>query len=587
MIRIFNKVLSIRRMTRLIPLLMLVLIIINISSILIIVLNYRIMNIEDDKTSAYFRKFNNYILSVSNSGSIPDTGIIEQFESTEKLFLQLRASVKHGVLLEEPLYGTLIEKESYLSLLREHARIVRSNASEMINSSYKLMGIMLAISVAAGIFMFAIIFTARKAISIYGTELEQGLQYIEKILTFEAVPDYVKISSRIKEVDELGTAISSLSEDISYNRKLIDTAFHGNLDMIMNEIYKSIRTRMPCDRIALAFLDSEENVIAETAVTSYNSRKLRSGFMEPMKNTSLNILALTGEGRIINDLRAYASNNKISESTGLLLEEGVISSITVPMMFDGKCLGFFFASSKEQDAYTEKSLHYVSRVINLMKQKFYIEYLLQEVIAETSNSFVGLMEEKDNETSDHILRMAHYSHITARIYHEIIEPLHPRFMREILWFSPLHDIGKVGIPDSILLKEGPLTPEQKIRMEGHVTSGVRVIEKMNARLQKLVSAPLMQTAVDIISGHHEKFNGEGYPEGLSGTAIPLAGRIAAVADVFDALTSRRPYKEAYTVEEALDIMENEMSGSFDPDVIKAFKTGMPEISRIYNRYKEI
>ena len=147
---------------------------------------------------------------------------------------------------------------------------------------------------------------------------------------------------------------------------------------------------------------------------------------------------------------------------------------------------------------------------------------MQEVISETSNAFVGLMEEKDNETSSHILRMSKYSYIIARAYHEHIEALPPRFMREILWYAPLHDIGKVGTPDSILLKEGPLNEAEMDTMKEHVNIGQRVIKKMNERLIEILSSPLMKTAVEIIAGHHEKYNGDGYPQGLSGDKIPLA-----------------------------------------------------------------
>jgi response regulator RpfG family c-di-GMP phosphodiesterase len=232
-------------------------------------------------------------------------------------------------------------------------------------------------------------------------------------------------------------------------------------------------------------------------------------------------------------------------------------------------------------------MNYAIRELNFLKQKIYIEFLIQEVISETSNAFAGLMEEKDNETSTHILRMSRYSYIIARAYHENIETLSPRFMREILWYAPLHDIGKIGTPDSILLKEGPLTEDEMSIMKEHVNIGKRVIKKMNKRLFEIISAPVMKTAVEIIAGHHEKYNGRGYPLGLSGNNIPLAGRIVSFADVFDALTSKRPYKPAYSIEEAIKIIEGPMRDSFDPLVLKSFKLCLPEITEIYNKYKEV
>ena len=124
-------------------------------------------------------------------------------------------------------------------------------------------------------------------------------------------------------------------------------------------------------------------------------------------------------------------------------------------------------------------------------------------------------------------------------------------------------------------------------MRRHVDSGISVIRKMNEKMQKIVSTPLMQTAVDIIAGHHEKFDGSGYPRGISGEDIPLAGRIVAMADVFDALTSKRPYKEAFSIETALSIIEGDMKNSFDPEVVSAFKLALPEVRRVYSALKEV
>jgi HD-GYP domain-containing protein (c-di-GMP phosphodiesterase class II) len=183
--------------------------------------------------------------------------------------------------------------------------------------------------------------------------------------------------------------------------------------------------------------------------------------------------------------------------------------------------------------------------------------------------------------------MAKYSYIIAREYNLRVEALDPSLMREILWFAPLHDIGKIGIPDNILHKPGPLSPEEREAMEKHVEIGERVISTMTRRLEDTLSHSLMRTAVDIIAGHHEKFNGKGYPRGLRGTDISIAGRIVAVADVFDALTSRRPYKEAYPMDKALAIMERDMEGHFDPQVLGCLFSAMGEISEVYQELKEI
>jgi len=142
----------------------------------------------------------------------------------------------------------------------------------------------------------------------------------------------------------------------------------------------------------------------------------------------------------------------------------------------------------------------------------------------------------------------------------------------ILLASQLHDIGKVGIPDSILLKPGPLTPEERARMQQHVEIGVKILDGGRTRL--------VQLAESIARTHHERWAGGGYPSNLKGREIPVEGRIAALCDVFDALVSRRPYKDAWSLGEAVAEIEKEAGQHFDPEVVEAFRRAMPAIQGI-------
>jgi putative two-component system response regulator len=147
------------------------------------------------------------------------------------------------------------------------------------------------------------------------------------------------------------------------------------------------------------------------------------------------------------------------------------------------------------------------------------------------------------------------------------DSLSHQFVHLIYLTSPLHDIGKVGIPDSVLLKPGRLTPEEFEIMKQHVLIGGRTLE---AALEMHPRAKYLQVARDIAFTHHEKFDGSGYPHGLSGEAIPLCGRIVALSDVYDALTTRRVYKPAYSHEVAREIILDGRGTHFDPDVVDAF-----------------
>jgi putative two-component system response regulator len=182
-------------------------------------------------------------------------------------------------------------------------------------------------------------------------------------------------------------------------------------------------------------------------------------------------------------------------------------------------------------------------------------------------------EYRDEETGNHILRMSHTCALLARAIGWSEEGADL-----ILNASPMHDIGKIGIPDAIMLKPGKLEPHEWEIMKTHAAIGGKLLEGDNSIL--------MHMAREIAFTHHEKWDGSGYPNGLAGEAIPQAGRIAALADVFDALTSVRPYKKAWTVEAAVDLIKANRGKHFDPDLVDVFLQALPGIVEIRDRFAE-
>ena len=182
-------------------------------------------------------------------------------------------------------------------------------------------------------------------------------------------------------------------------------------------------------------------------------------------------------------------------------------------------------------------------------------------------------EYRDEETGNHILRMSHTSALLARAL-----GWEERQCELILHASPMHDIGKIGIPDAILLKPGRFEPEEWEIMKTHTLIGARLLEGDDS--------DLMRMAHEIALSHHEKWDGSGYPHGLAGEAIPEAGRIVALADVFDALTSERPYKEAWPVERALELIREGRGQHFDPRVVDVFLERLDEVLEIRERFSE-
>jgi len=216
----------------------------------------------------------------------------------------------------------------------------------------------------------------------------------------------------------------------------------------------------------------------------------------------------------------------------------------------------------------------------LHNQNHVLERRVRERTEELSQSRLDIVrrlgrasEYRDNETGQHILRMSHASALLARHL-----GWGPAACDLMLNASPMHDVGKIGIPDGILLKPGPLTPSEREVMQTHTRIGADILSGSGT--------DLLEMATDIALAHHEKWDGSGYPRGLAGTAIPEAARIVAITDVFDALTSTRPYKKPWSVADALRFMSDNAGTHFDPHIVAVFLGLIPEVLQIRERYTE-
>lgn len=174
---------------------------------------------------------------------------------------------------------------------------------------------------------------------------------------------------------------------------------------------------------------------------------------------------------------------------------------------------------------------------------------------------------KDSETASHTMRVGAYSEAIARAY-----GLDPDLCSDIKLASPMHDIGKVAIPDAVLLKKGKLTEGEFAEMQKHTIAGCDILKEL--------SSSLLQLAAEIAGSHHERWDGQGYPLRRAGENIPLSGRIVAIADNFDALTTARPYKEAWPIERAVDHIRERAGSQFDPACVAAFIRALPRVLEI-------
>lgn len=197
-----------------------------------------------------------------------------------------------------------------------------------------------------------------------------------------------------------------------------------------------------------------------------------------------------------------------------------------------------------------------------------------------------LAESRDNETGAHLERMREYCRVLARHLANLVKYqkiLNAEFVEAIYAASPLHDIGKVGIPDHILLKAGKLNLAEWEVMKTHAAIGGSTLRAVDAQHPGNM---LIRMGIDIAEGHHEKWDGSGYPNALRGESIPIAARILALADVYDALTSQRCYKKAFPHEEALQIITQGAGSHFDPEVVQAFLEINLEFIRIRQQFKD-
>jgi len=233
-----------------------------------------------------------------------------------------------------------------------------------------------------------------------------------------------------------------------------------------------------------------------------------------------------------------------------------------------------------QDFLKDKNTYLESEVYRRTRE-------VQAIQDVTIFTMASLAETRDNETGNHIRRTQHYVKALAIKLRD-----HPRFagyftdhVTDLLFKSaPLHDIGKVGIPDKILLKPGKLTPEEFEIMKTHTTLGRDAIEQAERQLGTPVE--FLKVAKEIAYSHQEKWDGSGYPEGLAGDAIPVSARLMAVADVYDALISRRVYKPAFTHERAIELITEGRGKHFDPDITDAFLEIREEFRAIAKRFAD-
>lgn len=262
---------------------------------------------------------------------------------------------------------------------------------------------------------------------------------------------------------------------------------------------------------------------------------------------------------------------------------------SVPMYQKHELSGFIFIGTKsEGEMFSEREMSLltpVSRilmesmmVLSLKKQADYVSEMQNQIVF----SFADMIESRDGTTGQHIKRTSTIVSLLAKNLREhniYADKLMPSDYEMIALAAPLHDIGKIKVPDSILSKPGKLTDEEFATIKTHPEEGEKIIKRTMAHIE---DERYLKLAREMALYHHEKWNGKGYPKGLSGDDIPVSARIMAIADVFDALCSKRSYKEAFTVTQAFNTLEESRGSHFEPCLVDAMKMLRPELEKIYS-----
>lgn len=261
-------------------------------------------------------------------------------------------------------------------------------------------------------------------------------------------------------------------------------------------------------------------------------------------------------------------------------------TIILPIRIHEAYLGYAKFETKSSFSVTDKI--FLETLEPTLSFVLYKNLLFRDLLAIVTDGLADLAESRDPETRLHLTRMSTYSQLIAkqmRHSEKFKNIIDDEFLLNIKLTAPMHDIGKISVPDNVLLKPGRLTDEEFDIMKTHAYNGSVVLRKIHDRFERY-NLKYFDMAAEIALCHQEKFNGSGYPNGVSGQDIPLSARISALADVFDALTSKRPYKDAFSLEKSYAIIKDSVGSHFDPEVVDAFFETIDSIESTYEKYKE-
>ncbi|MCA0444592.1 MAG: HD domain-containing protein [Bacteroidetes bacterium] len=368
-----------------------------------------------------------------------------------------------------------------------------------------------------------------------------------------------------------------------HNDNLDGLNHNGTLNAHLEVIHGCVKQKFPfIGRIAVASYDKKTGML-KTFIAS-NSRKVELVRYEAELESasSLQDILKMGRPRVVNDLSIF--DQGLKNHTQVIKKDGFSASYTLPMYQNGNFLGFIFFNSDQVNCFSEDVLFILDIHAHLISSHVAHELSVINTLLGALKTANRMVHSRDPETAGHTERMASFSRLIAQYLASNGKyQFNDEFIEHLFLFAPMHDIGKIGIPDDILLKPGKLTPEETLIMQSHTTKGRELVNDMIENFG-LDAFQYIDVLRNIAACHHEVLDGSGYPSHLKGKEIPIEARIIAVADIFDALTSARPYKLPWTNEDAFELLKKLSKDKLDKDCVDALFENIDRVVKIQKSF---
>ncbi len=357
-----------------------------------------------------------------------------------------------------------------------------------------------------------------------------------------------------------------------------------NITQTILKLHREIRQNCHhLTRMSIALYDETTGMLSNfTDSDAYESPL--TGYQARLEDVpSLQAIVASNQPRVLQDIAKPQPPGCLSSPpTRALIAAGYRSSYTLPLRYNQAFLGFLFFDSDEKNYFSDEVTTHLQTYAQLITALIFSQLFAIKTLDGALRTARTCSHRRDEEPPDHLTRMAQYTRLIAagvakknRLSDEQVEYIYQ--------YAQLHDIGKVAIPDSILLKPARLCDEELYIVQGHVRKGVEITTTLIGQFA-LGNLHHIDILKNIIAHHHERQDGSGYPQGLKANQIPIEARIVAVADVFDALTHRRPYKSSWSVDDAFRYLLSESGSLFDRQCVQAAVAQREQFQAIHQRY---